>query len=109
MSKMQAISPSAAGHAPEAVTLVAPGGVPAGAVVVPDAHLLFTADFSRHGQDLVLTGQHGERFVVVDYFLADHHPEQRCLARPIGPSLCPSLGGIFAQEYSLLDQLGEFC
>ena len=28
-------------------------------VVVPDAHLLFTAEFSRIGDDLLLTGQDG--------------------------------------------------
>jgi VCBS repeat-containing protein len=44
-------------------------------VVVPDAHLLFTADFRRAGSDLVLTGEHGERFVVVDYFASEHHPD----------------------------------
>ncbi len=30
-----------------------------GQVVVPDAHLLFTAEFSRIGDDLLLTGQDG--------------------------------------------------
>ncbi|MEM7425832.1 MAG: tandem-95 repeat protein, partial [Pseudomonadota bacterium] len=37
-------------------------------VVIPDAHLLFTADFQRSGNDLVLTGKDGQVFIVEDYF-----------------------------------------
>lgn len=38
---------------------------------IPDSHLLFTAQFSRAGADLVLTGDDGKAFVVHDYFSSD--------------------------------------
>src|SRR5262249_11444088 len=38
------------------------------ALVVPDAHLLFSSDFSRSGSDLILTAPDGERFTIFDYF-----------------------------------------
>ena len=41
-------------------------------VVVPDAALLFTADYKRSGPDLVLTGQDGRHTVVQDYFKTDN-------------------------------------
>src|SRR3981081_105044 len=40
---------------------------PPGAIIVPDAHLLFTGDFKRSGVDLVLTGDDRE-LVLHDYF-----------------------------------------
>jgi len=40
---------------------------PAGAIIVPDAHLLFTGDFKRAGLDLVLSGD-GRELVLHDYF-----------------------------------------
>ncbi|MBL8907291.1 MAG: VCBS domain-containing protein [Rhizobiales bacterium] len=47
-----------------AAALLAQGGP----VTVPDAHLLFTADFSRSGHDLLLTGEDGNTLLIVDYF-----------------------------------------
>ena len=38
---------------------------------IPDSHLLFTAQFSRAGADLVLTGEDGKAFAVHDYFATD--------------------------------------
>lgn len=35
---------------------------------ITDSHLLFTADFSRAGPDLILRGEDGKTFVVQDYF-----------------------------------------
>src|ERR1700716_807249 len=43
------------------------GHAPADAIIVPDAHLLFTGDFKRSGVDLVLTGDDRE-LVLHDYF-----------------------------------------
>src|SRR4026209_1158013 len=38
------------------------------ALVVPDANLLFSADFKRSGSNLILSGPDGEHFAIVDYF-----------------------------------------
>src|SRR5262245_30695410 len=38
------------------------------AVTIPDAHLLFAGHFSRHGSDLILTGDDGNGIIVLDYF-----------------------------------------
>jgi hypothetical protein len=35
-------------------------------VTIPDAHLLFTAEFNRKGSDLVLTGDDGHKILVPD-------------------------------------------
>ena len=40
---------------------------PPGAIIVPDAHLLFTGDFKRAGVDLILSGD-GREVVLHDYF-----------------------------------------
>ena len=40
---------------------------PPGAIIVPDAHLLFTGDFKRSGVDLILSGD-GRELVLHDYF-----------------------------------------
>ncbi|MEM8648214.1 MAG: FecR domain-containing protein, partial [Pseudomonadota bacterium] len=39
-------------------------------VTVPDAHFLFTAEFSRAGSDLVLSDETGQTVVILDYFSA---------------------------------------
>ena len=44
-----------------------------GPLTVSDAHLLFNADFSRAGHDLLLTGHDGKSLVIVDYF-GSHGP-----------------------------------
>ncbi len=51
----RALNPAEAGLDRGITTHQADGQV----VVVPDAHLLFTAEFSRIGADLLLTGQDG--------------------------------------------------
>ncbi len=51
----RALNPAGAGLDREITTLQADGQV----VVVPDAHLLFTAEFTRIGDHLLLTGQDG--------------------------------------------------
>ncbi|HEY3679586.1 MAG TPA: FecR family protein, partial [Bradyrhizobium sp.] len=56
---------------------------PADAIIVPDAHLLFGADFKRSGVDLILSNADRE-LVVHDYFKGEYrHP----LASPDGAHL----------------------
>ena len=47
-----------------------------GPLVIPDAQLLFTADYQRSGNDLILTGKDGQVVIVEDYFekadMAEH-------------------------------------
>src|SRR5262249_2164468 len=57
-------------------------------VTIPDAHLLFTADFKRKGSDLVLTGDDGHKILVSDYF---RHEKQPDLVSPEGALLSASL------------------
>jgi len=53
-------------------------------VTIPDAHLLFTAEFKRKRSDLVLTGDDGHKILVTDYFQPD-------LVSPEGALLSASL------------------
>ena len=69
-------------HAPQ--FLHADGGT----VTVPDAHLLFTADFHRSGHDLILTGDHGDSAVIADYFGDAGTP---ALVAPHGAMLTPEV------------------
>src|ERR1700744_4155013 len=55
-------------------------------ILVPDAHLLFTADFHRAGPDLVLVGQGGRHYLIPGYFATEHPP---ALMAPNGASLTP--------------------
>ena len=59
------------------------GHVPANAIVVPDAHFLFNADFKRSGLDLVLSGDDHE-LVLHDYFKGE---KRAPLASPDGAHL----------------------
>ncbi len=61
-------------------------------VVVPDAHLLFTAEFSRIGDDLLLTGQDGTVLLIEDYFALDAPP---MLPSPLSAMLPPELAATF--------------
>src|SRR6478752_5492702 len=56
---------------------------PPGAIIVPDAHLLFTGDFKRSGVDLVLSGDDRE-LVLHDYFKGE---KRAALASPDGAHL----------------------
>ena len=62
-------------------------------VIVPDAQLLFTADFRRAGPDLVLTGQDGRHHIIPGYFSSEH---RITLAAPNGASLSPDLVDLLA-------------
>ncbi len=62
-------------------------------VNIPDAGLLFTGDFRRHGPDLVLTGHDGRRHIVPNYFADEKHP---ALVAPNGASLSGELVELLA-------------
>jgi VCBS repeat-containing protein len=64
-----------------------------GVVTIPDAHLLFTADFQRKGSDLVLTGDDGHKILVTDYF---RHEKQPDLVSPEGALLSASVVELLA-------------
>ena len=59
------------------------GHTPADAIVVPDAHFLFNADFKRSGLDLILSRDDHE-LVLHDYFRGD---KRAALASPDGAHL----------------------
>lgn len=73
-------------HAPTAVAI--DNGADGPTATIPDAHLLFTAQFSRAGADLVLNGEDGKAFVVRDYFASDEHAR---LLSPEGAALSPEV------------------
>ncbi|MGB8401516.1 VCBS domain-containing protein, partial [Bradyrhizobium sp.] len=56
---------------------------PPGAIIVPDAHLLFTGDFKRSGVDLILSRENHE-LVLHDYFKGE---KRAALASPDGAHL----------------------
>jgi fibronectin-binding autotransporter adhesin len=60
-----------------------PAHAPADAIVVPDAHFLFNADFRRSGVDLILSGDDRE-VVLHDYFKGE---KRAALASPDGAHL----------------------
>src|SRR5215510_9429159 len=65
----------------------------ANTVTIPDAHLLFSAQFDRLGQDLLLTGDDGRKVIVEGYFRGDKHPT---LLSPEGASLPGALVDVLA-------------
>src|SRR5579862_7491925 len=62
-------------------------------VLVPDAELLFTAQFHRAGPDLVLTGRDGQHHLIPGYFASEHHP---ALVAPNGAHLSPDTVDLLA-------------
>ena len=62
-------------------------------VLVPDAELLFTAQFHRAGPDLVLTGRDGQHHLIPGYFSSEHHP---ALVAPNGAHLSPDTVDLLA-------------
>jgi hypothetical protein len=67
-----------------AVRLIPNDGSDAAYLTIPDAHLLFNAEFKRAGSDLLLTGPDGKRILVTDYFKHDKLPT---LLSPEGAAL----------------------
>jgi hypothetical protein len=55
----------------------------AGAITIPDAHLLFAGDFEKSGTDLIISDRE-HRVVVNDYFRGEKHP---VLVSPEGAAL----------------------
>src|SRR5262245_58218860 len=58
------------------------------AVSIPDAHLLFSGQFSRTAHDLILTDADGSQFIVSGYF---DRPELPALVSPEGAMLLPDV------------------
>jgi len=85
-------TPGESFEARESVAVISLGPDTA-AVTIPDAHLLFTADFKRKGSDLVLTGDDGHKILVADYF---SHEKQPDLVSPEGALLSASLVELLA-------------
>ncbi|MGJ4892143.1 VCBS domain-containing protein [Bradyrhizobium sp. HKCCYLRH3099] len=73
-------------HAPVRLD-VPPAHAPADAIVVPDAHFLFSADFKRSGVDLILSSD-GRDLVLPDYFKGE---KRAPLASPDGAHLTGDL------------------
>ena len=57
------------------------------AVTVPDAHLLFSGEYTRSGHDLIIL-DHLHRFVLPDYFSSGKRPT---LVSPAGAALDPRI------------------
>jgi FecR protein len=62
-------------------------------IIVPDAELLFTAQFHRVGPDLVLVGRDGRHHLIPGYFSSEHGPG---LVAPNGASLPAHLVDLLA-------------
>jgi VCBS repeat-containing protein len=58
-------------------------GQHANGITLPDAGLLFSGDYKRSGEDLVISGS-GQKFTIGNYFRGEHH---RALFSPDGASL----------------------
>jgi len=75
-------------HSPAYIHLDSPHAqIPTDAIVVPDAHLLFNADFKRSGVDLILSNDDRE-LVLHDYFKGE---KRAPLASPDGAHLTGDL------------------
>ncbi|MDE1936543.1 FecR domain-containing protein, partial [Bradyrhizobium sp.] len=77
--------------------------VPSDAIVVPDAQLLFGAEFKRTGVDLVLSGE-GRELVLHDYFRGEH---RAALSSPDGAHLTGDLVTALAGEVQVAQADGN--
>ena len=77
--------------------------VPSDAIIVPDAQLLFGAEFKRTGVDLVLSGD-GREFVLHDYFKGEKHAP---LASPDGAHLTGDLVNALAGQVQIAQAGGN--
>ncbi|MFA6267832.1 MAG: cadherin-like domain-containing protein [Pseudolabrys sp.] len=84
----QTVSFGGDGDAGHAAVVDVESGANGATATIPDAHLLFNADFARTGNDLVLNGHDGDRAIVRDYFSAD---ERVTLLSPEGARLSHDL------------------
>ncbi len=64
-------------------------------IIVPDEQLLFAADFSRTGPDLILTSDDGRHYIIPGYFASANRPT---LVAPNGASLPPDLVALRAES-----------
>lgn len=71
-----------------ASTIAVDNGPDGPTATIPDAHLLFTAQFSRAGTDLILQGEDGKIVAVHDYFASDARAR---LLSPEGAALSPDV------------------
>ncbi len=97
------------GSGPEGLTAgvnLPPIAASGGSVVVPDAQLLFTADYTRAGVDLLLTGAGGTTLVIENYFALDAAP---ILFSPEGAMMSPHLVAtlVASQTPRQFAQVGE--
>src|SRR5271154_1072417 len=81
------------GYGGAAASVIHPDSSHADQIIVPDAQLLFTADFRRAGPDLVLTGQDGRHHIVPGYFSSE---SRAALMAPNGASLSADLVELLA-------------
>lgn len=72
----------------EVKVLVLQPGVDGQPLKIPDAHFLFTADFDRSGNDLVMSNESGQTIIVEGYFAGDSPVD---LASPDGALLRASV------------------
>ncbi len=79
--------------APASVIAPDSASLPHDAILVPDAQLLFTADFRRAGPDLILIGHDGRHHVIPNYFASEH---PRILTAPNGASLSADVVALLA-------------
>ena len=70
-------------------------------VVIPDAHLLFTAHFKKVGPDLLLVGDDGKKILVTDYFRSSTLPN---LLSPDGARL----SGDLVERLSVPEQPAQY-
>jgi hypothetical protein len=62
-------------------------------VEIDDAHFLFTAHFKKSGPDLILTGDNGQKLVLVDYFNLAKRPDLTSHGATMSADLVARLAG----------------
>src|SRR5262245_6112145 len=62
-------------------------------VEIDDAHFLFTAHFKKSGSDLILTGDNGQKLVLVDYFNLAKRPDLTSHGATMSADLVSHLAG----------------
>ena len=72
-------------------------------ILIPDAHLLFTGDYSRAHSDLIITGKDGGSLLIEDYFAADKPADLVAAAggaKPTGEIVTILAGPEFPGQYA---------
>lgn len=81
------------GYGGGSATVLQPDSAHPDHIIVPDAQLLFTAQFHRAGPDLVLIGRDGHKLLIPNYFGSEQRP---ALVAPNGASLPAHLVDLLA-------------